>query len=66
MLDNTFGLLGFSYAVIGRRSNLMLRTCLKIILHVFSILGNSRFDRHWLHEHSIGRKSRVMSLQKSS
>ena len=24
MLDNTFGLLGFSYAVVGRQSNLML------------------------------------------
>ena len=29
MLDNTFGLLGFSYAVIGKRSNLMLTSQIK-------------------------------------
>ena len=32
MLDNTFGLLGFSYAVIGRRSNLMLRAAIFLSL----------------------------------
>jgi len=38
MLDNTFGLLAFSYAVIGRRSNLMLVEVISENMRVFVII----------------------------
>ncbi|GEM_PF-1253827 len=43
MLDNTFGLLGFSYAVIGRRSNLMLGTpfVVGLALRIIFLIGEA-------------------------
>jgi len=49
MLGHTFGLLGFSYAVIGRRSNLMLgdRVCLHYLVTCgecrYCTMGNEQF-----------------------
>jgi hypothetical protein len=39
MLGHTFGLLGFSYAVIGRRSNLMLAACRRDFFSATPICG---------------------------